>query len=55
MFDPTAAQYMSPEMFATLGENRLAYIRAVRSEQVAFLSPEAPILPAFATATGRCS
>ena len=41
MLDPSA---MSPEMLATLGENRLAYIKAVRSEQVAFLSPEAPLL-----------
>jgi hypothetical protein len=46
MFDPIAGSYMSPEMFATLGENRLAYIRAMRSEEVAFLSPEAPMLPA---------
>jgi hypothetical protein len=45
MFDPTAASYMSPEMFATMGENRLAYVRSIRSEEVAFLSPEAPMLP----------
>ena len=44
MFDPSAAGQMSPETFATLGENRLAYIKAVRSEEVAFLSPEAPLL-----------
>jgi hypothetical protein len=44
MFDPSAASRMSPEMLATLGENRLGYIKAVRSEQVAFLSPEAPLL-----------
>jgi hypothetical protein len=44
MFDPSAASRMSPEMLATLGENRLGYIKAMRSEQVAFLSPEAPLL-----------
>ena len=46
MFDRSAASAMSPEMRATLGENRLAYIKAIRSEEVAFLSPEAPMLPA---------
>jgi hypothetical protein len=35
----------SPEMFAALGENRLAYIKAIRSEEVAFLSADAPLLP----------
>jgi hypothetical protein len=35
---------MSPETLATLGENRLAYIKAVRSEEVAFLYAEAPLL-----------
>jgi hypothetical protein len=49
MFDPSAVgrkspTAMSPETFATLGENRLAYIRAVRSEDVAFLCAEAPVL-----------
>jgi hypothetical protein len=44
MFDPNAASSVSPEMLATLGENRLAYIKAMRSEEVAFLSPEAPLL-----------
>jgi len=37
---------MSAERFAALGENRLAYIRAIRSEEVAFLCAEAPLLPA---------
>ena len=46
MFDRTAASALSPEMLATLGENRLAYIKAIRSEEVAFLSPEAPMLQA---------
>jgi hypothetical protein len=46
MFDPNAIHRtaMSPEQFATLGENRLAYIKAIRSEEVAFLCAEAPIL-----------
>jgi hypothetical protein len=44
MLDPSAISRMSPEMLATLGENRLGYISEVRSEQVAFLSAEAPLL-----------
>ena len=35
---------MSPDSFAALGENRLAYIKAIRSEDVAFLCAEAPML-----------
>lgn len=48
MFDRSAMQRaaMSPETLATLGENRLAYIKAIRSEEVAFLCAEAPVLPA---------
>ena len=47
MFDPSAMPRpaMSAETFAALGENRVAYIRAIRSEQVAFLCVEAPLLP----------
>ena len=37
---------MSPETLATLGENRVAYIKAMRSEDVAFLCAEAPMLEA---------
>jgi hypothetical protein len=37
---------MSNETFAALGENRLAYIKAIRSEEVAFLCADAPVLPA---------
>jgi len=44
MFDRSAVGLMSPETFATLGENRLAYITAVRSEDVALLCAEAPLL-----------
>ena len=45
MFDPAARRMpMSPETLATLGENRVAYIKAMRSEEVGFLSPEAPLL-----------
>ena len=47
MFDASAMPRpaMSTERFAALGENRLAYIRAIRSEEVAFLCAEAPLLP----------
>jgi len=41
MFDPS----MSAERFAALGESRIAYIRSIRSEEVAFLCAEAPLLP----------
>ena len=47
MFDrPATRQTMTAEAFASLGENQVAYIKAIRSEQVAFLSAEAPILEA---------
>jgi hypothetical protein len=48
MFDPSAmpGPAMSAETLATLGENRIAYIKAIRSEEVAFLCAEAPLLPA---------
>jgi hypothetical protein len=47
MFDSPAMSRaaMSPESFAALGENRLAYIKAIRSEEVAFLCADAPMLP----------
>src|SRR5215475_13499713 len=47
MFDPSAMPRpaMSAERFAALGENRVAYIKAIRSEEVAFLCAEAPLLP----------
>jgi hypothetical protein len=47
MFDAPAMPRpaMSTETFAALGENRLAYIRAIPSEEVAFLCAEAPLLP----------
>jgi len=35
---------LSPEAFTTLGNESLAYVRAVRSENVGFLSAEAPLL-----------
>jgi hypothetical protein len=35
---------LSPEAFAALGAERLAYVRAVRSEDVGFLYAEAPLL-----------
>jgi hypothetical protein len=46
MFDPSANNRMSDAAFAALGGDRLAYLRAVRSEDVVFLSAEAPLLPA---------
>jgi hypothetical protein len=33
---------LSPKAFAILGENRFAYVKEVRSEDVPFLYPEAP-------------
>jgi len=42
MIDPT----LSSEAFAALGENRIAYVRAMRSEDVAFLCADAPMLEA---------
>ena len=48
MFDRSTMRHtataMSSEAFATLGEDRLAYVKAMRSEDVAFLCAEAPIL-----------
>jgi len=44
MFDRQAASAVSREMLATLGENRVAYIKAIRSEEVAFLSADTPLL-----------
>jgi hypothetical protein len=46
MIDPTAVRRstISPETLATLGENRLAYIKEIRSEEVAFRYAEAPVL-----------
>ncbi len=45
MFDPSAIRLgMPPDMFAAQGENRLAYVKAIRSEDVAMLSADAPVL-----------
>jgi hypothetical protein len=35
---------MSPKAFAQLGADAVAYVRAVRSEEVGFLHAEAPLL-----------
>jgi hypothetical protein len=35
---------MSRDAFAILGGGRMAYIRAARSEEVAFICPDAPLL-----------
>jgi hypothetical protein len=45
MYDASAIRLGMPaEMFAALGEKRLAYIKPTRSEDVAFLSADAPVL-----------
>lgn len=41
---PLKASAMSSEAFAVLGGNEIAYIKATRSEDVAYLCPEAPML-----------
>jgi hypothetical protein len=44
-FAPREVQrQLANDAFATLGGSRLAYVRMVRSEQVAFLCPDAPML-----------
>jgi hypothetical protein len=37
---------MSPAALAALGEHRLGYVKAMRSEEVAFISADAPLLAA---------
>jgi len=37
---------MSTEAFAALGAGRFAYVKAARSEDIAFLCPDAPLLAA---------
>jgi hypothetical protein len=45
MFDPSAIRLGMPsEMFAAQGDNRLAYVKAIRSEDVALLCADAPVL-----------
>jgi len=45
MFDPSATRLGLPsEMFASEREQRLAYVKAMRSEDVAFLCEDAPVL-----------
>ena len=48
MFDRPATDRttISHEQLATLGANRVACIKAIRSEEVAFLCADAPMLPA---------
>jgi len=45
MSSPPAAQTLSHEAFAALGADSVAYVRAVRSEDIGFLHVEAPLLP----------
>jgi len=45
MFDPSATRLGLPsEMFTAQEENRFAYVKAIRSEDVAFLCEDAPVL-----------
>ena len=45
MFDPSATRLGLPsEMFTAQDENRFAYVKAIRSEDVAFLCEDAPVL-----------
>ena len=44
MFDPNAANRLSLATVTPSNDSRVAYIKAMRSENVAFLSAEAPIL-----------
>jgi len=46
MFDRSAAKHASSETLATFDEDRIGYVTAMRSEQVGFLSHDAPLLPA---------
>ena len=49
-FTPTPLfRSLASDAFATLGRRRLAYVRMVRSEDVGFFCPDAPLL-----APGRC-
>ncbi len=40
IFKPT----MSPQDFASLGDGKIAYVKAIRSEEVSELFPQAPAL-----------
>ncbi len=42
--DDTAAPMITPEALAHLGDGRLAYVKAIRSEDVADLFPQAPAI-----------
>jgi hypothetical protein len=45
MYDASAVRLGMPaEMFTATVERRLAYVKATRSEQVAFISADAPVL-----------
>jgi hypothetical protein len=41
----TALPAMTPEAFAHLGDGRIAYIKAIRSEDVQAMFPQAPKVP----------
>lgn len=43
--DKTIDKAVSPEMLARIGLSRLAYVKAIRSDDVARMFPQAPHLP----------
>lgn len=43
--DKTIERSVSPEMLARIGLARLAYVKAIRSDDVARMFPQAPQLP----------
>ena len=42
MIEPTGAAPLTQDAFAHLGDGRLAYVKAIRSEDVRTLFPQAP-------------
>ena len=46
MNDRIPVDLISPEALAQLGDGKIAYVRSVRSEDVASLFPGAPAIPA---------
>ena len=42
--NPALRAPMTAEAFATFGAGRVAYVKAARSEDVAFICPDAPML-----------
>ncbi|WP_029351680.1 DUF1150 domain-containing protein [Bosea sp. 117] len=40
--DTPVPEALTPEAFASLGDGRIAYVRSIRSEEVAEMFPQAP-------------